>query len=77
MVCSVETHTVTPEDIALAAQAAILQGELATMEGPKELDLVLATSALPTTQSMFSSHGVSHQFQLLVALPYSLLLIHQ
>ena len=36
MACSVETHIITPEDTALATQAAVLQGELAVVEGPKE-----------------------------------------
>ena len=45
----------TSEDIALAAQAANPQGELAIVKGSEEPDLVLAAFALPTTQSMFSS----------------------
>ena len=77
MACFIGTHTVTSEDIAPTAQVAVPQGELMVMEGSKEPNLVLATSALLTTQSMFSSHRVSHQFQLLVTLPYSLLLIHK
>ena len=67
----------TQEDIAPVAQVAVPQGELAAVEGPEEPNSVLAAFALPTTQSMFSSHGVSCQFQLLVALSYPLLLIHQ
>ena len=75
-----ETHTVTLEGITLVVQAVVPQGELVAVEGPKEPEVpdpILATSALPTSQSMFSSHGVSHQFQPLIVLPYSLLLIHQ
>ena len=62
MACFVETHTVTSEDIAPTMQAAVPQGELAVVEGPEEPEepevpnLVLAASALPTTQSTFSSH---------------------
>ena len=52
----------TSKDIAPTAQAAVLQEELAVVEGPEEPDLVLAASTLPTTQSTFSSHGVSHKF---------------
>ena len=77
--CSVGTHIMTPEDIDPVAYAVILQGELMAVEGPEEpkvLDLVLAASALPTTQLMFSSFGVSRQFQLLTAQPYYLQLIH-
>ena len=48
----------TPEDIAPTLQVAVLQEELATVEGPEELDTVLPISALLTTQSMFSSHGI-------------------
>ena len=66
----------TSKDIAPTAQAAILQEELVAVEGSKEPDPILTASALSTIQSIFSSHGVSRQFQLLVALPYSLLLIH-
>ena len=50
------------------------------MEGSEEPEVpnhVLAASTLPTSQSKFSFHGVSRQFQLLVDLPYHLLLIHQ
>ena len=65
----------TPEDTAPVAQAAVLQGELAVREGLRQPDPVLAVSALPTTKSKFSSHGVSCQFQPLVALLYHLLLI--
>ena len=74
--CSVGTRIVTPENIAPVVQVSVLQWELAAVEGPEEPDPVVAASTLPTTQSMFSSHGVSRQFQPLVALPYSLLLIH-
>ena len=75
--CSAGTHTMTLADIAPAAQDAVPLGELAAREGPEELDLVLATFALLTTQSVLLSHGISRQLQPLVALPYSLLLIHQ
>ena len=47
--CFTETQTVTLEGIAPAAQAVVLQGELAVVEGLAETDPVLATSALPTT----------------------------
>ena len=70
----------TLEGISPVVQAAVPQGELAAVKGPEELevpDLVLVASTLPTTQSMFSSPGVSRQFQLLAALPYCLRLIHQ
>ena len=77
MACFVGTHTVTSEDIAPIAQVVVPQGELMVMEGPKEPNSVLAAFALPTTQSMFSSHGVSCQFQSLIALSYPLFLIHQ
>ena len=73
MACFAETHTVTLEGIAPAVQAIVPHGELATVEGleePKVPDPILAASALPTTQSMFSSPSVSRQFQLLVDLPY-------
>ena len=71
------THRVTLEDIAPVAQAVVPQEELAAVEGSKEPDPVLASFILPTTQSMFSSHDISRQFQPLIVLPYSLLLIHQ
>ena len=80
MACFVETHTVTLEGITLTVQAVVPQGELVVGEGPEEPevpDLVLAASILPTSQSKLSFHGVSHQFQPLIVLPYSLLLIHQ
>ena len=77
MACSAITHIVTPEDIAPAAQVAVLQRELAATEGLEEHDPVLVASVLPTIQSSFSSHAISRQFQSLIALPYSLLLIHQ
>ena len=67
----------TPKDTAPAMQVAVLQEELVAVEGSKEPDPILTASALSTIQSIFSSHGVSRQFQLLVVLPYSLLLIHQ
>ena len=80
MACFAETHTMTLEGIALTVQAVVPQGELAAVKGAKEPevpDLVLVASTLPTTQSMFSSLGISRQFQLLAALPYCLRLIHQ
>ena len=70
----------TLEGITPAVQAVGPRWELAVVEGPEEPevpDLVLAAFALPTSQSKFSFHGVSHQFQLLAAQPYYLRLIHQ
>ena len=59
VVCSVRTHIVPPKDIVPAEQAIILQGELAIVKEPNP---ALTASALPTTQSTFSSYGVSRQF---------------
>ena len=80
VVCFVETHTMTLAGIVPSVQAAASQWELAAVEGPKEpevLDPVSAASALPTSQSKFSFHGISRQFQLLTTQHYCLRLIHQ
>ena len=74
-----ETSHVAPEHVRAYhprhVHAAVPQGKLAIVEGPEEPEvpnLVLAASALPTSQLNFSFHGVSRQFQLLTTQPYCL-----
>ena len=61
----------------LGCDTAVPQEELAAAEGSEEPEVpvpVLASSALPTSRSKFSFHGVSHQFLLLTTQHYCLLL---